>query len=81
MLHLSDGRNIKFEQFKKGLYFFDTNKVVSNDKSKPLLTNYSLLQTVADNKKYVLQQKIKGANTSYDYQEFLYYPVTRNNII
>ena len=70
MLHLLDNHNIKFEQFKNGQYFFDTNNVVvSNDKSKLMLTTYSLLQTVIDNRNIFSQQEIKEANTSRDYQE------------
>ena len=35
-----------------------------------------MIQTVTDNKKYFSQQEIEGANTSRNYQEFLYYPGT-----
>ena len=71
-LTLQDGRVMIFRQFKNGLYFYDTN--VDLPKTKPLLQNYSLLQTVTENKSYFTRQEIKGADTSRKLQEYLYYP-------
>ena len=69
-LTLQDGRVIVFKQFKNGLYFYDTNVVPS--KTKPLSQNYSLIQTVDDNKSYFTRQEIKGVDTSRKLQEYLY---------
>ena len=43
-LTLEDGRVLIFKQHQNGLYFYDTN--VELTKTKPLLRDYSLLQTV-----------------------------------
>ena len=73
-LTLDDGRVIIFKQFQNGLYFYDTN--LDLHKTKPLLANYSLLQTVTDNKSYFTRQEIKGADTSRKLQEYLHFPGT-----
>ena len=81
-LTLEDGRVLIFKQHQNGLYFYDTNVELS--KPKPLLQDYSLLQTVTqdysllqtvtENKSYFTRQEIKGADTSRKLQEYLYYP-------
>ena len=43
-LTLKDGTVLIFKQHQNGLYFYDTN--VELTKTKPLLQDYSLLQTV-----------------------------------
>ena len=43
-------------------------------KTKPLLQNYSLLQSFTENKSSFTHQEIKGADTSRKLQEYLYYP-------
>ena len=71
-LTLHDGRVMTFKQFQNGLYYYDTT--LDLHKTKPLLENYSLLQTVTANKSYFTRQEIKGADTSRKIQEYLYYP-------
>ena len=56
-LTLQDGRVMIFRQFKNGLYFYDTNLVLT--KTKALLQNYSLLQTVTENKSFLRVKKSK----------------------
>ena len=38
------------------------------------LTHYSFLNTVSDNKTYFSRQEIKGADTSRNIQEYLFFP-------
>ena len=71
-----DGTSYTFKQFENGLYFLDTDNAEHFIKTKTTLSNYSLLQTVADNKSYFTKQEIKGADTSRKLQEYLYYPST-----
>ena len=59
-----------------GLYYFDTNEIKRSDKSKNELINYSLIQTVEENKNYFTVQEIKGADTSRDIHQYLHYPST-----
>ena len=73
-LFLADGRTFVFEQYKTGLYYFDTNNSVKTGKNNSELTDYSLLQTVSNNKTYFTQQEIKGADTSRQIQEYLFFP-------
>ena len=63
-LTLKDGRILKFQQYGTVLYFFDTNTDVIETKTNKSLHNYSLVQTVNDNKSYSTPQEIKGADTS-----------------
>ena len=76
-LFLADGCTFVFEQYKTGLYYFDTNKSVKTRKNNSKLTNYSLLQTDSDNKTCFTQQEIKGADTSRQIQEYLFFPVQK----
>ena len=73
-LTLSDGSIFIFKKSNNGLYFYDTS--VDLYKPKPVLHNYSFLQTVTENKTYFSRQEIKGADTSRKLQEYLYYPGT-----
>ena len=73
-LFLADGRTFVFEQYRTGLYYFDTNNSVEMYKNNSELTNYSFLKTVSENKTYFTQQEIKGANTSRKIQEYLFFP-------
>ena len=63
--------------YGNGLYFFDTNNTDYFVKNKSQVSNYSLLQTVTDNKTYFSKQEIKGADTSREMQEYLFYPGTK----
>ena len=76
-VHLKDGPTYEFKQFNNGLYYFDTS-VALNDKNKPSVTNYSLLQTVTNNKQYFTHDEIKRADLSRKYQEYLFYPGTKS---
>ena len=75
-LTLKDGMSYIFKQFENGLYFLDTDNAEHFIKTKTTLSNYSLLQTVADNKTYFTKQEIRGADTSRKLQKYLYYPST-----
>ena len=75
-LTLEDGRSFIFSQFRNGLYYFDTNTIVTNSKPKSELVNYSFLNTVSDNKQFFSTQEIKGADTSRKLQEYLFFPST-----
>ena len=72
-LFLKNRQTFVFQQFQNGLYFFDSNDVTKTNKP---LQNYSLLQTVTEQKSYFTPQEIKGADNSRKYQEYLYYPST-----
>ena len=48
-----------FKPYANGLYYFDMNTIKSSIKSKDDVTNYSLLQTVKNNKSYFTAQEIK----------------------
>ena len=54
----------RFEPYDNGLYYLDLDKLVSSSKTKSTVTNYSLLQTVKENKSYFTAQEIKGADMS-----------------
>ena len=73
-LTLKDGRSFIFSPFKNGLYYFDTNSIVTNSKPKSELANYSFLNTVSDNKQFFSTQEIKGADISRQLQEYLFFP-------
>ena len=45
---------------------------INNDR-----TDYSMLQTVKNNKQYFTNNEIKGADLSRKYQEYLFYPGTK----
>ena len=73
-LSLANGNTFVFEQYKTGLYYFDANNSVEMNKNNSELNHYSFLETVSDNKTYFTQQEIKGANTSRQIQEYLFFP-------
>ena len=58
-LTLKEGDSFVFSQYKNGLYFFDTNTIVTNLKPKPELKNYSFLKTVLANKQFFPPRKLK----------------------
>ena len=41
-----DGQVFKFNPYKNGLFYFDTENSVLNNKSKTSLTSYSIIQRV-----------------------------------
>jgi len=66
-----------FAPFRNGLYYFDTRvgpRSVNNIKSNTKCSPYSLMQTVADNKKFYTAQKIKGAENARLLQEKIGWP-------
>ena len=73
----TNGTVYEFKQFHNGLYYFDTSTATRSNKSKTSVTNYSMLQTVDDNKQYFTSNEIKGADLSRKYQEYLFYPGTK----
>ena len=75
-LTVKNGDCYVFKMYENGLYYFDTTNTEQFIKNKSLLPNYSLLQTVKENKTYFSKQKIKGADTSRAIQEYLFYPGT-----
>ena len=48
----------RFKQCKDGLYFYDT----ADNYNSSTVTDYSLLQSVNDNRKFYTRQEIKGAD-------------------
>ena len=75
---LDDNTVYEFKQFHNGLYFFDTNTGTRSNKLKESVTEYSMLQSVEDNKQYFTSAEIKGADLSRKYQEYLFYPGTKS---
>jgi hypothetical protein len=63
---------LKFDECQDGLYFYDTNK----NKPKPAVTNYSMLQTVADNKDFFSANEIQGADRARKIQQQIGWPST-----
>ena len=58
VLTLGDGPIIKFSPYENGWYYYDTAKV-NNNKPKDTVTDYSLIQTVKENKNYFSAREIK----------------------
>ena len=58
------------------VFIFYTNNAVEELKTKAELSNYSLVQSVLENKSYFLAQEVKGADKSRTIQEYLFYPNT-----
>lgn len=56
-VHLPSGLSYTFLEGDNGLYFYDTTK--PHNHIKPTITAYSLLTTVADNKKHISHAKSK----------------------
>ena len=75
-VYLPDGRTFEFKQFENGLYYFDTS--AANNSNNSPVTDYLMLQTVSNNKKYFTRDEIKGADLSRKYQEYLFYPGTKS---
>jgi hypothetical protein len=60
-VHRSDGSLMKFQEFKSGLYYYDTNQEQTNFSSNDD-TAYLFLNTVATNKKNYTQCEIEGSD-------------------
>ena len=58
-LTLADGYVLEFKPHANGLYYIDINYVKSSDIHKQTVTNYSLLQTVENNKTTSRLRKLK----------------------
>ena len=69
---LPNGYFYKFEQYENGLYHFGTDLLKNSDKFNKTLKNYIVVQTVKENKEYFTTNKIKGADASRDYFDFLF---------
>ena len=70
------GKFYHFLPFENGLYYFDTRiepKSVE-DNNKEVVSPYSLLQSVVDNKAFYTQREIKGAENARLQQEALGWP-------
>ena len=50
---------------------------MKNNTTNSPVTNYSMLQTVSNDKKYFTRDEIKEADLSRTYQEYLFYPGTK----
>ena len=74
-VYLVNGDGYKFKQFKNGLYYFDVS--VDRNKTKPSVTDYSVLQTVKNSKQCFTNNEIKEVDLSRKYQEHLFYPGTK----
>ena len=74
ILELTDGKTYEFKQYKNGLYFLDVQEATNKPNSTFL--NYTLLQTVDNNKQFFSTAEINGADKSRYYQEYLFYPST-----
>ena len=64
IVHRQDGSEMKFIEFKTGLYYYD-GKVPETDNSgnnNDTISSYSFVQTVANNKKLYHKREIEGAN-------------------
>ena len=73
LLHYN-GDTIQFKECRNGLYYYDTNVI----HSKPVLSPYSLLNTVADNKLHYSQKEIKGADVARKIQASMGWPSSQS---
>ena len=62
IIHRQDGTEMKFREYKTGLYYFDA----SANKSKAPITDYCFVQTVSDLKKLFSRREIEGADRARD---------------
>ena len=63
------GQLFHFSPYENGLYYYDTRMEAKrvptkSNKSKTIVSPYSLLQFVEDNKQFYTQREIKGAKTA-----------------
>ena len=65
IVHRKDGTEMKFIEFKTGLYYYNRKKMPetsNNGNSKDTVSPYSFVQTIAKNKKLYHKREIDGAN-------------------
>eukprot|EP00957_Ditylum_brightwellii_P182548 13905992-Ditylum_brightwellii.AAC.1 len=81
LVHLGDGKVIKFKECDDGLYYFDTVAplahfidVASNNR----VIGYLFLQTIAKNLEYYPKQEIEGEEEAQCLQCILWWPSTRD---
>jgi hypothetical protein len=68
-----DGKVLKFKECADGLYYYDTAACKPNNVD---ITNYSFLETVADNSKFFSADEIKGALRACQVQQEMNWPST-----
>ena len=78
LVHLNNGEIFKFRECSSGLYYYDTDSINNKDKTKETVINYTVLQTVANNKEYFTNTEIEGTDKSRDYQELIFSLGTSN---
>ena len=61
---LQTSESFKFVKYSNGLYFFDTDSLSYNTKTKIRFNDYVVAQTVSTNKEYFMVNKIKGVDKS-----------------
>ncbi len=61
-VHRKDGTIMKFEEYRSGLYFFDTQQKQPNNSTSPDYFDYLFLNTVANNKLAYTRREIEGAD-------------------
>ena len=77
-VHKPNGDTLVFKPCADGLYYYDTAKPDDHSfKSKPKVTDYSLLQTVNSNKSFFTKKEIEGAMKARKEQEILSWPPTQ----
>ena len=90
---LGNRRTLKFKECESGLYFYDTDKKENdveeiNNINESEIIDYSYLQTVQENKKFLTKEDIYIASKARRYQSILcwtsttdYIKMVENNII
>ena len=71
VIHRANGTKMKFVESNSGLFYFETN---NNGKTKQSVTDYTLVQTVEENKSHYSRCNIEGADKSREIQEILGHP-------
>ena len=59
IVHRNDGTQMKFKEFRTGLYYHDPSEPNSTNKNKSTVSSYCLVQTVANNKKCSIDARLK----------------------
>jgi hypothetical protein len=67
-VHRRDGSVMKFQEYRSGLYYFDSAAAAEGvkDTTSPTVTDYLFLNTVASNKDAFTQREIQGADRARD---------------
>eukprot|EP00957_Ditylum_brightwellii_P033926 2570463-Ditylum_brightwellii.AAC.1 len=82
LVHLGDGKVIKFKECGDGLYYFDTAAPLAHSVSVTSnngVLGYLFLQTIAENLEYYSKRKIEGAEEAQRLQCILWWPSTRDH--